>query len=108
MNQIRPLTGFLCVYPKSEDKEFMERLWKILNHPDTISNLSLIGKSYGDGAVKVEPRALERLPIPDSIIEYSGLPVQLRLFEQKEPYPTDVTKSKKIMPKQKQADKTRI
>jgi hypothetical protein len=83
---IIPLTGFLCVYPKSNEKEFVERLWKILNHPDTISNLTLIGKSYGDGAVKVEPRALERLPIPENVIKESGLPVQLRLFEPKEPY----------------------
>jgi hypothetical protein len=84
--KIIPLTGFLCIYPKSEEKEFNERLWKILNHPYTISNLALIGKSYGDGAIKVEPRSLEKLPIPDSVIEESGLPVQLRLFEQKETY----------------------
>lgn len=71
--KIIPLTGFLCVYPKSEDKEFVERLWKILNHPDTIANLALIGKSYGNGAIKVEPRALEKLPIPDSVIKESVL-----------------------------------
>lgn len=84
--KIIPLTGFLCVYPKSEEKEYIERLWKILNHPDTIGNLALIGKSYGDGAIKVEPRALEKLPIPDSVIKESGLPIQMRLFEQKEAY----------------------
>jgi adenine-specific DNA-methyltransferase len=84
--KIIPLTGFLCVYPKSEEKEFVERLWKILNHPDTIGNLALIGKSYGDGAIKVEPRALEKLPIPDSVIKESGFPIQMRLFEQKETY----------------------
>jgi hypothetical protein len=96
---IIPLTGFLCVYPKSEEKEFVERLWKILNHPDTISNLALIGKSYGDGAVKVEPRALERLPIPDNVIEEAGLPVQLRLFEQKESYSVSTKKSEKVVPR---------
>ena len=95
--RIIPLTGFLCVYPKSEEKEFVERLWKILNHPETISNLALIGKSYGDGAVKVEPRALERLPIPDNVIKGSGLPVQLRLFEQKEPYRANTKKSRKVL-----------
>jgi hypothetical protein len=93
-----PLTGFLCVYPKCEDKEFIERLWKILNHPDTISNLSLIGKSYGDGAVKVEPRALEKLPIPDNVIQEAGLPVQMRLFDQKEPYTVRAKKSEKVVP----------
>ncbi len=93
--KIVPLTGFLCVYPKSEDKEFIERLWKILNHPDTIANLTLIGKSYGDGAVKVEPRSLERLPIPDSVIEESGLPVQLRLFEQGQLFKTTTYPTRK-------------
>lgn len=84
--KIIPLTGFLCIYPRNDGNEFNERLWKILSHPDTISNLAMIGKSYGDGAIKVEPRALEKLPIPDSVIEQSGLPDQLRLFEQKEKY----------------------
>ena len=98
--KIVPLTSFLCVYPKSDDKEYLERLWKILNHPDTVSNLAMIGKSYGDGAVKVEPRALEKLPIPDSVIEQSGLPVQMRLFEKSQPlktttYPTRKRKSVK-------------
>ena len=97
--KIIPLTGFLCVYPKSDEKEFNERLWKILNHPNTISNLALIGKSYGDGAVKVEPRSLEKLPIPDNVIEESGLPIQLRLFEQKETYHVITEKSEKVLPK---------
>jgi hypothetical protein len=102
--KIIPLTGFLCVYPKSDETEFNERLWKILNHPDTISNLALIGKSYGDGAVKVEPRSLEKLQIPDRVIEESGLPVQMRLFE-KNPdlkittYPTRKRKSVKSVNK---------
>jgi len=86
--KIIPLTSFLCVYPKNDEKEFTERLWKILNHPDTISNLAMIGKSYGDGAIKVEPRSLEKLPIPDSVIEQTGLPVQMRLLEGKTPYKT--------------------
>jgi hypothetical protein len=99
--KIVPLTSFLCVYPKNEDKEYIERLWKILNHPDTTSNLAMIGKSYGDGAVKVEPRSLEKLPIPDSVIEQSGLPVQMRLFETNQTfittsYPTRKRKSSKL------------
>lgn len=84
--KVIPLTGFLCVYPKNEAQEFVDCLWKILNHPDTISNLALIGKSYGNGAVKVEPRSLEKLPIPDSVIEGAALPApapapaQLKIF----------------------------
>lgn len=84
--KIIPLTGFLCVYPKCDDKEYVERLWKILCHPDLVANLALIGKSYGDGAVKVEPRSLEKLPIPDSVIEQFGIPVQMRLFDEKKSF----------------------
>ncbi len=62
-----PLTGFLCVYPHRDDIESVERLWQALRHPETIANLSLVGKSYGGGAIKVEPRSLERLPIPKQV-----------------------------------------
>jgi len=68
-----PLTGFLCVYPKSENVEFINKLWKILRHPQTIKNLSLVGKSYGSGAIKVEPRGLERLRLPLELVHESGL-----------------------------------
>lgn len=85
---IIPLTGFLCVYPKNREKEFVERLWKILGHPDTVANLAMIGKSYGDGAVKVEPRSLEKLPIPDHVIQQAGMPTQMRLFEKDKAYKT--------------------
>lgn len=70
---IVPLTGFLCVYPKSKDKEYIEKLWKVLQHPGTISNLQLVGKSYGSGAIKVEPRSLERLPISSHMVKTLGL-----------------------------------
>jgi hypothetical protein len=46
----------------------------------------VIGKSYGDGAVKVEPRSLEKLPIPENVIEQSGMQAQMRLFEGKSAY----------------------
>lgn len=81
-----PLTGFLCVYPRSHDAAFVDCMWKILNHPDTIANLARVGKSYGDGAIKVEPRLLERLSIPDHVVEQFGSPVQMRLFEPKPAY----------------------
>jgi len=70
---VRPLTGFLCVYPRSQEPVFMENLWKVLSHPETLANLSLVGKSYGSGAVKVEPRALERLPLPEAAVRDAGL-----------------------------------
>ncbi|MFA6404512.1 MAG: N-6 DNA methylase [Candidatus Paceibacterota bacterium] len=77
---IIPLTSFLCVYPHSDNKEYIDKLWGVLQHPDTISNLQLVGKSYGSGAIKVEPRSLERLPISSKIIKEFGLnPIKLGL-----------------------------
>lgn len=72
-----PLTCLLCVYPRQTDTEFVERLWKVLSHPETISNLKKVGKSYGGGALKVEPRALERLPLPDDLVHSEKLDAYL-------------------------------
>ncbi len=74
---VLPLTGFLCVYPIYDDKEFIDKLWQALNHPDTLENLKLVGKSYGSGAIKVEPGNLNKLPIPEHIV---------KLFDLKRPY----------------------
>ena len=68
-----PLTGFLCVYPWDTNRAAMKRLWRALNHPDTIKNLAFAGKSYGGGAIKVEPRQLDNLEIPASVIREVGL-----------------------------------
>ncbi|MEN3335887.1 MAG: hypothetical protein V7641_5252 [Blastocatellia bacterium] len=71
--KIIPLTGFLCIYPRPCVAADTEKLWQALNHPGTIANLRLVGKSYGSGAIKVEPRALERLPIPLYVLAEVGL-----------------------------------
>ncbi|MBI4828648.1 MAG: N-6 DNA methylase [Nitrospinae bacterium] len=63
-----PLTSFLCVYPHHNSKEFNKQLWNVLSNPETIANLRKVGKSYGGDAIKVEPRALERLPLPDALV----------------------------------------
>jgi methylase of polypeptide subunit release factors len=68
-----PLTCLLCVYPKFANADFIEHLWKVLSHPETIANLRKVGKSYGSGAIKVEPRALERLSLPDHLVRAEGL-----------------------------------
>ena len=68
-----PLTGFLCVYPHQKNPAFVEKLWEILVREETISNLKWVGKSYGGGAIKVEPRALERLPLSESVVTDAGL-----------------------------------
>ena len=66
--KVLPLTGFLCVYPIYSDSEYVTSLWKALNHPDTLEKLKLVGKSYGSGAIKVEPRNLSILPIPEHVV----------------------------------------
>lgn len=76
-----PLSNFSCVYPKSHDPTFLDSLAASLNHPDTLAGLPFVGKSYGSGAVKVEPRGLERLTIPGSVARAVGL----RLREHRQP-----------------------
>lgn len=77
-----PLTSFLCVYPRCDDPQNVERIGRLLQHPAVVENLAAVGKSYGSGAIKVEPRALESLPIPTEVLQEVGL-VSLRLFERK-------------------------
>jgi hypothetical protein len=81
-----PLTGFLCVYPWDARPDAVRRLWRALNHPATLENLAFAGKSYGGGALKVEPRQLDTLEIPQAFLDEVGLespPVatELMLFE---------------------------
>jgi hypothetical protein len=70
---ILPLTGFLCVYPYSRHTHDAEMLWRALNHPATLENLRFVGKSYGEEAIKVEPRSLEDLMIPNLVLGEFGL-----------------------------------
>jgi hypothetical protein len=68
-----PLTGFLCVYPFDSSPAAVEQLWRVLNHPDTISNLAFAAKSYGSGALKAEPRQLDGLLIPRHVLKEIGM-----------------------------------
>ena len=91
---ILPLTGFLCVYPHQTDAASLEKLWNILRHPETVQNLARVGKSYGSGAIKVEPRSLERLPLPEHVTlaedltpRREAVQLPLQFFEKKRKYP---------------------
>lgn len=80
-----PLTGFLCIYPRAQDERVIDQLWSAISDSRTIENLKAVGKSYGGGAIKVEPRALERLSVPIDVLSEVGLhmperPAQERLF----------------------------
>jgi hypothetical protein len=72
--EIAPLTGFLCVYPLQGIDPDM--LCVALNHPSTILELAKVGKSYGDGAIKVEPGGLRKLIVPFEAIRASGIKIQ--------------------------------
>ena len=78
--ELTPLTGFLCVYPKTGvDKQ---KLISALNHPLSIQELSRIGKSYGGGAVKVEPGGLRKMIIPEEALKESELDFHPQTFSQ--------------------------
>lgn len=70
---VSPLTGFLCVYPAEGVN--VDKLCAALNHPSTILELAKVGKSYGDGAIKVEPGGLRKLIVPFEALEAAGLKV---------------------------------
>lgn len=74
---IQPLTGFLCVYPLAHIDA--DQLAVALNHPSTILELSKVGKSYGDGAIKVEPGGLRKLVVPWDAIYAAKLEVHFRI-----------------------------
>lgn len=94
-----PLTGFLCVYPKPNVEP--HSLWRALNESVVIEGLSRVGKSYGDGAIKVEPRALEQLTIPQSILDKYEIGArrsgsQLSLLEPKPLYCVKGVRSRRV------------
>ena len=78
----------MCVYPLYNDEIYIANLWQALNDIETIQNLKLVGKSYGSGAIKVEPRNLDKVPIPEHIVDkyllnrqkYKSKSQQLELF----------------------------
>ncbi|HET7561904.1 MAG TPA: N-6 DNA methylase [Rhodanobacteraceae bacterium] len=73
-----PLTGFICVYPHSETPDSIERLWQTISDPETLAHLKHVGKTYGGGAIKVEPKSLANLPIPMPVIRRYGLQPAIR------------------------------
>lgn len=74
-----PLTGFLCVYPHQATGMDHDAATKVLNDERTLANLGRVAKSYGGGALKVEPRNLGRLAIPRAVIDDHGLTVSGQL-----------------------------
>lgn len=71
--QVLPLHCLHCVYTYSKDPQQIENLWKVFNHPDTLALLGYVSKSYGAGALKVEPQNLKKLPIPEHLVSIYNL-----------------------------------
>lgn len=64
--KVVPLSCFLCVYAKSGVNK--DVLFSALSDQRTIENLAYVGKSYGNNSIKVEPKSLLRLEIPEDLL----------------------------------------
>lgn len=60
-----PLTGFLGLHPLDRRPEALDDLWRRLSDPAVGERLRGLGKTYGNDGVKIEPRALLGLALPD-------------------------------------------
>ncbi|MEX2181387.1 MAG: N-6 DNA methylase [Gemmatimonadaceae bacterium] len=69
-----PLTSFLCVYNRPETGASDAELGRLLADPELHRALPFVAKSYGGGAIKLEPRSLERVPLlPDLIVRHNWI-----------------------------------
>ena len=71
--KVVPSTAFLCVYIRPEWMHKTEAITSLLGDESVIANLRFVGKSYGGGAIKVEPRSLEKLPLTRKQLDDAGL-----------------------------------
>ncbi len=77
--RVIPSTAFLCVYVRPEYQDQMDRIRALVGDSSVIDNLRYVAKSYGGGALKVEPRSLERLPLSLEQLTRAGLSPPNRL-----------------------------
>jgi hypothetical protein len=56
-----PLNNFLIIEPNEGVDP--DRLWRTLNKPGVIRQLKRLGRDYGDGMWKLEPRELSRIRV---------------------------------------------
>jgi len=61
------LTAYHGIYPHSLDGEAIRALFAFLTGPEAQAALTRHRRVYGDGLLKVEPRDVEALPIPDDL-----------------------------------------
>jgi len=77
---VLPLHCLHCVYTNSKDKQEINNLWTVLNHPETLENLKYVSKSYGSGALKAEPQSLKDLPVPEKFVKKYNLTIRKKLI----------------------------
>jgi len=66
--EIQVLNTFLCLYPNDKsikEKTGLKAFLACLNSSSTCNRLRNIGRFYGGGLLKVEPKELEQLPVLD-------------------------------------------
>lgn len=80
--QAVPLTGFLCIYVHDQYQDYVQNIGMLLRDSEVLALLPSVAKSYGGGAIKVEPRSLEKLPLPLSALRRAGL---LKLLQKSGP-----------------------
>ena len=77
------LNGFLCLHP--HDPKQADAIANMLNDPLVKREIRYAAKSYGDGAVKIEPNALRDLRLPVGLLKRYGVnpvvPIALTLFK---------------------------
>jgi adenine-specific DNA-methyltransferase len=73
---VRPLNMFSLIYPNRHivTADAVELLWALLNSSYSISRLHSVSRTYGGNTLKVEPRELGNLPVPNPL----ALPDDLR------------------------------
>jgi len=67
--RVVPLTSFLCVYNRHPKQVSNEQLRALFDDADLVGAMSFVAKSYGGGAIKLEPRSLERVPIVEAVMK---------------------------------------
>lgn len=77
---VLPLHTLHCVYTKSKNKDYINNLWTVLNHPETLENLKYVSKSYGSGSLKAEPQNLKNLPIPEKFVKKYNFKIEKKIL----------------------------
>ena len=69
-----PLNVFLCLYPRAPlPRDAIIKVWRYLNSEDALRQFSYLARNYGEDTLKIEPRLLEELRIPEELLRDANL-----------------------------------